>query len=183
MNLYLRIIGSESCNLDAPVQRFHATERELRCVGSFTIEHGSGRAARSLLRLIRLPKAGENLPTRLVITALSDSERWFRTFGTSDFVTEQRGRYPYLRECAGPIEFFFRLEVLDGSLVYHHEETAVRLGRFSVPLPRWLSPRIVAREWALPDEDRVYGSVRVTMPLIGLLIAYEGYVEIERHTV
>jgi hypothetical protein len=39
-------------------------------------------------------------------------------------------------------------------------------------LPRWLAPRVEA--WEKPDGHIVNVSVEVRLPLLGLLIAYEG---------
>ena len=43
-----------------------------------------------------------------------------------------------------------------------------------VPLPRWLSPRITAREWAGLEAGSLQVAVRLSLPFVGLLIAYEG---------
>ena len=41
-----------------------------------------------------------------------------------------------------------------------------------IPLPRFLAPRGIA--WERPDGERVNVSVEVYLPIVGLLIAYEG---------
>lgn len=176
MQLYQRIIGPAWPELHEPVRRFHLTNGEMH--GLFDVQWGKSRFARWLTQLLRLPEAGKSLPTRLVVTPQGDGERWWRTFGTSDFITEQRELAGQLLEYSGPIQFLFQLEVVDGALVYYHRRSALRLGRLAAPLPRHLSLRIEAREWGRSDEPRVHGWVRVTAPLVGLLISYEGYIEI-----
>jgi Domain of unknown function (DUF4166) len=177
MNLYRRIIGSAWSNLAEPVQRFHLIDGEVCFHGNFSVGHGTNFLARLLVRLLQMPDAGQNLNTCLVVTALADGERWRRTFGESDFVTEQHECDGNLHEYLGMMEFCFHLDVFRGVLIYQHSKTALRFGSLRVPLPRLLAPRIVASEWAPANESRVHGSVRVTAPIIGLLITYKGYLE------
>ena len=42
-------------------------------------------------------------------------------------------------------------------------------------MPRWLGPRIAAREWV--EEDRFRFDVGVRMPLIGAVVRYTGWLE------
>ena len=88
-------------------------------------------------------------------------------------VQYQRGT-DLLAERLSCLEFWFRLRVIEHALDFWHTGTAGVLGPRCVPLPRWLSPRIVAREWAGLGEDSLQVVVRVSLPLIGLLMAYEG---------
>ena len=44
---------------------------------------------------------------------------------------------------------------------------------FGVPLPRFLAPRIAAREWQ--EGDRFRFEVEVAMPLIGRIVHYTGW--------
>ena len=68
-------------------------------------------------------------------------------------------------------KFAIRLHVENGGLVYH--QVGAALWRGWVPLPAFLAPRVVGSE--MPDgPDAVRVNVRVTIPLVGLLIAYEG---------
>jgi hypothetical protein len=79
-----------------------------------------------------------------------------------------------LAERLGCLEFWFRLRVIERTLDFRHTGTAGVLGPLRVPLPRWLSPRITAREWAGLEEGSLQVAVRISLPLIGLLMAYEG---------
>ena len=88
-------------------------------------------------------------------------------------VQYQRGA-ELLAERLGWLEFWFRLRVIEHALDFWHTGTAGVLGPMRVPLPRWLSPRITAREWAGLEEGSLRVAVRVSLPCIGLLMAYEG---------
>jgi hypothetical protein len=153
----------------------------MRGGGWFDVRHGNNAAARLLARLMRLPAAGARVPVRLVVTRAGGVERWHRTFAGRDFVTYQRRTADGLTaERAGPFEILFRIGERDGARRYRQAGFAFRLGRLRVPLPSWISPRVVARERMWADGSRVRASVRVTAPLVGLLIAYGGCVELER---
>ena len=153
----------------------------MRGVGSFDVRHGTTLAARVLARLLGLPAAGVGVPTRLVVTRTRGVERWHRTFAGRDFVTEQRRTASGLMaERAGAFELLFRLDERGGVLRYRQVGFAFRLGPLRILLPRWMSPRVVARERASADGSRLCASVRVGAPLVGLLIAYGGCVEVER---
>ena len=76
------------------------------------------------------------------------------------------------------IEFRFQLDASALGLVYRQHGAALALGPIRVPLAARLAPRILAAEEAV-DRTRTRVSVRVMLPLAGLLIAYEGTVDFE----
>lgn len=79
----------------------------------------------------------------------------------------------------GLLEIWFRLAVVDRMLCFGQERVWLSCGALRVPLPRWLSPQITAREWAMPGERRVQVAVSVSLPLVGLLLAYTGSIMTE----
>jgi hypothetical protein len=149
------------------------------------VRRGTGAAARLLARLLGLPPGGEAVPLRLSIEPLEGGgERWRRTFDGRDFVTEQREHAGgLLAERAGPFETLFRVAAEGGALAYRSEVTSLRAGRLRLRLPRSLAPRVEASERASPRGAGVLVSVRVTAPLVGALIEYEGLVKTEGATV
>jgi hypothetical protein len=128
-----------------------------------------------------LPAAGADVPVKLVVTPHVQGERWARTFGATPFVTEQSaaGDGATLVERIGPTEVNYNLEIAGGALYYRQVAAYLRLGPLRLPLPRWLAPHIAARESPMPDEKSTHISVKVTLPAIGLLVSYKGYIEIE----
>lgn len=177
--LYPRLVGPGWANLGEPVRRLHMGTSTLRGSGKFTIRQGERGPARLLARLMRLPSTGIDVPVKLVVTPHEDGERWDRTFGQTPFVTEQRAGEGFMIERIGPTEVSYHLEVAGGALYYRHTGTALRVGPIRLPFPRWLAPHITARESAMPDEKSTHISVKVTLPLIGLLVSYKGYIEIK----
>jgi hypothetical protein len=172
-------VGPGWANLGEPVQRLHTGTSQLSGAGKFTIRHGERGLARLLARLMRLPSAGVDVPVKLIVTPHERGERWHRTFGPVPFITEQRAGEGFMVERIGPTEVSYRLEVAGGALFYRHTGTALRLGPIRLPLPHRLAPHITARESAMPDEKSTHISVKVTLPLVGLLISYKGYIEIK----
>jgi hypothetical protein len=180
MPLYQHITGDAWAELGATVRRFHSTGAAAHANGSFSVRHGSRLAARVLARLLRLPAAGERVRVRLVVTPQTDGERWQRSFDGKLFVTEQRVHADrLLAERMGRTEIRFRLAAEGSALCYRQTRAAIRLCGLLVPLPRRLSPQVCAREWAAKGETRLHVAVSMKMPLVGLVIAYEGCVEME----
>lgn len=179
--LYAGLVGPQWANLAEPVRRLHTRASTLHGSGRFTVRHGERSAARWLARLLRLPAAGADVPVKLVVTPHAQGERWARTFGATPFVTEQSaaGDGATLVERIGPTEVKYNLEIAGGALYYRQIAAYLRLGPLSLPLPRWLAPHIAARESAMPDEKSTHISVKVTLPAIGLLVSYKGYIEIK----
>lgn len=177
---YRRLLGGAWDDLPAPVRRFH--ERAGSWRGLFAVRRGENFISRLIATVMRLPAAGERVPVRLSVTPFPGGETWRRTFAGNSFDTEQRihsEEQHLMADRIGPTEIITRLEVeADGALVYRPLRVSLRLGDFlRVPIPRSLSPESSAREWASDKEPGVYVSVRVSLPLVGLLVAYEGYIE------
>src|SRR5262249_4658793 len=133
--------------------------------------------SRFLARLLRLPLPAEAVGTRLRVSPSRDAERWFRAFGGRRLVTMQRERRGLLAERFGVLEFLYRLQVVEQGLEYDQKVVALALGPFLLRLPFWLSPRVVARESPGKGPHHTQVDVRVTHPLLGLLLAYKGQLE------
>ena len=145
----------------------------------FQVSQGSNGLARTLARLARLPAAGNAVDVRLQVTAQEEGEEWRRTFAGRPLVSMQFNRPDgrlngVMVERMGIVEMRLRLEVVGGALNYQTVSAALRLGSLRIPLPRWLSPYVMARERAVGDMNQIHVSVEVTFPLLGRLIAYDG---------
>jgi hypothetical protein len=173
--LYERLVGDGWDGLDEPVRRLHLRARG---AGVFAVRRGEGRFARVVARLLGLPEGGEAVPLLLSVEPHGGGERWRRNFAGREFVTEQ-GEHAgaLMAERTGPFELLFRLTAEGGALAYRQEGAFLRVRSLRARLPRLLAPRVEARERA--EEGGVRVSVRVTAPLAGLLIRYEGLVNVE----
>jgi hypothetical protein len=177
--LYARVMGQSWETLAEPVRRAHQTREEVRAQGYMRIEHGRNLVARALIVLLRLPRASDGAPARLVVTPRDGREEWRRTLNGRSLRTEQYQRTVHtLAERYGLLEFRFRLAARDGALVYRQREASLLFGPLRLPIPSLLAPQIDARETAAPASGIDF-SVRVDLPWFGLLMAYSGTIFVE----
>jgi uncharacterized protein DUF4166 len=156
----------------------HGSHAAMHARGRMQIEHGVHPFARLLAWMLRLPRPSVACDTRLIVTALGDEERWERTFNDRRIQTRQYICDDTLAERFGVLEFRFRLEASDGSLVYVQRDAALLCLPVRVRIPMVWAPHIEAREDPAGPR-RIQVGVRVALPGVGLLIAYSGLVEIE----
>ena len=177
--LYARVLGSSWRLAAEPVRLIHSTEAPVRAGGRLRIAHGSTAVAGFLNWLLRLPRASDAADTRLVVTRRDNGEEWLRTFDDRRLNTRQyEAGDGTLAERVGILEFRFRLEVADGSLLFRQVDAAVMLGDMRLRLPSSLAPRIEAREDAA-GERQLQIHVRLLHPVFGHLVTYEGIIHIE----
>ena len=121
------------------------------------------------------------MPTTLAIDVHEEGERWRRTFGGRPLTTAQSFHDDsVLAERFGAIELRFRLHAEAGALTYHQTGAALLLGPLACPLPRWLQPRVEGHEEPAAFRDEAHVTVRVIVPLVGLLLSYEGTIRCPR---
>lgn len=177
--LYMRVMGHSWTRIAEPVRCAHLTGPVVRAHGRLRIEHGRRLLARLLARLLRLPRPGAAVETRLVVTARAGGEHWERTFHGRRFTTRQyESSASELAERFGVLEFRFRLDASGGSLLYVQREAALLCGSVRLRIPAALAPRVNAREDPAGPTS-VHLSVGVVLPGVGLLVAYDGLVNVE----
>ncbi|HEX2094057.1 MAG TPA: DUF4166 domain-containing protein [Longimicrobiaceae bacterium] len=181
--LYERLAGDAWQEVPEAVRRAHAGEGPLQARGVFRIQHGRGYLARLLARLLRLPSPSAATRVQLHVTPSAHGERWERTFGSRRLVTLQHeAPGSLLGERFGPLELRFQLRPQAGVLSYLQEEAALCFGRSRLVLPPWLAPRVSATESTTEAARRSRTVVDVSLPLLGLLIRYEGELEVEEES-
>jgi hypothetical protein len=173
--LYPGMLGTEWNSLAAPLRLLHAPGGK-KC-GRFRVDSATSRTGRLLAKWFGLPRPAANAQVLLQITPEGGGERWERSFDGRPFVTRQfRGAKECLVERVGAWELRFRLRVENGALRYIQQSARLCLGIVRLRFP--LGPRVSAVERA-DGPNRVTASVSVRLPLIGQLIAYEGWLETE----
>lgn len=156
----------------------HAADQVI--TATLEIRHGGGLVARIVRSALRLPIPADGHATTLRITSEARTERWTRTFGCRTLVTIQRALSDGgLGERIGPLELRFRLHTAAGALSYVQVGAVLILGRLSIPLPRWIAPRVEAREERRAGGECAHVHVRICAPMIGLLMSYEGCLAVE----
>jgi hypothetical protein len=173
--LYPQLLGDSWSRLSDAVRGLHCGGSAVRCTGVMRVSRGASLLTRCLASLLGFPAAGEAVPVTLAVVPSAGAEQWRRTFAGVPLVTLQSaGPDGLLVERTGLAELRFRLEVRDGGLVYHAAGAALKVGWLRVPLPSWLAPTVAARESPVGPPGQTEVSVRMSVPLLGLLISYEG---------
>ena len=177
-DLYLRLLGSAWFDLDPVVRQVHVAGQVI--TATLEIRHGKGLLARIVRSALRLPTPADGRDTTVRITPDAGTERWARLFGRRSLVTVQRALSDgCLGERTGLLEFRFRLHAAGGALSYAQVGAVLTFGRWGIPLPRWIAPRVEAREEREGDGGRAHVHVRIFAPMIGLLMSYEGSLEVK----
>jgi Domain of unknown function (DUF4166) len=173
--LFRQILGNNWDRLDEQIQRFHDVTTIVRAAGIFRIRHGNRWLARFLRWLLSLPADGDAVDVRLMVTRCGDREHWARQFAgrpLDSFLWRRPNGL--LAEQMGPWEIQFHLANDRGTLSYHHGGARFCLGSIRIPVPRWCAPRVLASERSNCETGGIDCSVQVNLPLLGLLIAYDG---------
>jgi hypothetical protein len=178
-SLYARVLGTSWLQLPEPLRLAHAPQSTSRARGRLRITHGRSDVARWLARLLRLPRESDAAETRLVIASRVDGEHWCRTFDDRrlDTVQYEAGEC-LLAERIGVLEFRFRLEASEGSLLFHQLDAALVCGSIRLPIPAAWAPRVEAREDSA-GAHRIGVHVRVVLPALGPLLTYDGIIDVE----
>jgi len=173
--MYRQLLGSAFEQLPPRVRELHDSRQPRQWTGNASIRRGRGLLARLVASLFRFPAAGEQVPVSVTFTPEGDGERWTRNFGGRSFSSIQSpgtGRNQYLLvERFGPLRFAMAL-VLDGP----HLRLIPRRWHFlGMPMPRALLPG--GNSFETDDDGRFGFDVEVTVPGIGLIVAYRGTLE------
>jgi hypothetical protein len=168
--LYRRVLGTQFAELHPILRRFHTSAGGMIGIGRFRVRRHPGRLRGTLAALLRLPPTSDATEVRLGVFPAGAGERWVRSFDGIPLVTLQTWRGGLLIEQAGPAHFGLAVEVLNGGMVFRSK----RVWLFGVELPGDLAPSI--RATAVPTDRGWTADVRLSVPLLGPLLDYEGEV-------
>jgi hypothetical protein len=169
--LYARIMGPRFAELAPSVAALHDVLRDAGAHGRAIVRRGRHPIARALAALLGLPAAGEHV-LHVGFCERQGVERWTRAFSGHRFTSEFSKAHGCVVERFGPLRFRFDL-VNEGSglrMVLRNWSVA------RLPLPLALAPRASAREWEEAGLFRF--DVSVALPLVGLVVHYQGWLDI-----
>lgn len=167
--IFPTVLGVEFDKLPEAVRSTHLTAETARWTGTATVERGTGLLSRVLCGLFGFPPASETTSVRVTKTATERGETWERRFGKRTFRSYLSSTPSGMTERFGPFTFLLGLAVKDRALQF--PVVSGRVG--SVPLPRWLLPISVAREYE--QGGQFYFDVTLRAPITGaLLVRYKG---------
>jgi hypothetical protein len=161
-------MGEAFAMLPEPLQALHNICGNGSAIGEAVVTRGRNPLARLVAALVGFPPAGTH-SLHVSFYETDGVERWTRYFGRSAFHSSlsQYGRS--VVEGFGPLRFRFTLPS-DGAGLKMVLQRWTCLG---LPLPRALAPQSAAREWA--EEGRFHFDVPISLPLLGLLVHYTGW--------
>jgi hypothetical protein len=173
--LYRRLLGTAFDNLPPALQQFHGDGQTRVWRGLADVRRGQGGVARLISALLGFPAAGSRVPVSVAFSPEKGGERWTRTFAGKVFSSVQAegaGRDEYLLvERFGILSVAIAL-VWDGDRLYLVPR---RWRLWNIPMPGFLLPTGESFETGL--EGRFSFDVNISVPLIGLIVAYRGMLE------
>ena len=170
---YSEVLGGAWQDLPPAVRR--SLTSPLLAKGSLDVCPPSGRLARVVARLIKVPPAGRGVVSSLELNQTGPTTRWIRSFGEMRAVSDQRLVGGSIVESAGPYQFELVPRVEGNALIV----SSGRLRLLGIPAPRWCGPSIVAKLSEGPDELSWRLGVRIGHPWFGVISQYAGVMRAE----
>ena len=155
-------------NLPEALRRIHDS-RSKQLLGRCAVERGGHWLVRWLAPMASLPPATDDTALSVGILVDAQGETWNRTFGDHRMQSRLRARGALLAERLGATTLLFTLLAVDERI----EWRVVGARFFGVPLPvSWFAGAIATE--AIVD-GRYTFDVCATLPIIGLLVRYRGW--------
>ena len=172
MSLFASAMGIEYRQLHLAVRAFHDLEGHVVLPGFVEVEGPANWMGRIMAALQGAPDKAARGDMTFVLDAGEQEQVWARRFPGATMRSTMRLVDGLIVERMGPATMAFQLVAEGEQLVMK-----LRSMRFlGIPCPAWLVPRIVAREHG--QDGRLHFEVRATVPLIGRVAGYRGYLEI-----
>ncbi len=170
-NLLEKALGPAVEVLPPLVREIH-TRASVQLLGRAAIDGAQRWAGQLIARLFGLPRSTSDAIARVLLQRQGDKEVWIRRFGRSTFRSTLRPGPPggCLYERFGPFEF--ELDMTAHESGFELSVIGWQIG--PVRLPLQLAPRAPAR--AFVDAEGRYGfDVAISLPLVGQLVRYRGW--------
>jgi len=170
--LFPTLLGESFNALPERLRALHTAPAGTLFRGRARVERGVHPFGRLLALAAGLPPAGE-VEVTVRVDVDDHGERWHRRFGGHRMSSRLWPAKTLLRERLGLATFDFELTADAGGLDW----TVVGVRAIGVPLPtRWFAG-VCARE--LLDEGRYAFDVGANLPLIGLIVRYRGWLDVD----
>ncbi len=172
LSLYETVLGARYAQLAPAVQTFHRMTGAVTLHGEVETDPPASRLARGLAWCIRTPRTSTRGPIRVTLDAATMEETWTRHFPRHTMRSTLSLHEGRITERLGAARLFFALEAEHGVLRMRLEG----LRFLGVPCPAWLRPAVLAEESG--KGDRFHFNVRASVPLLGVVAAYRGYLDL-----
>ena len=174
--LFKRVLGKDFASMPEATQLLHRGAPAVLGEGEADIEPPQSLAGRLLSALFRFPKPGKSQPVSVLVEQFGGGERWLRRYPGRDMLSFMSHGEPgtqTLEERFGPLSFRMKIKCHEDGLDMNM--VSARLGR--LPLPKFLVPAINASERADKSGRHLF-DVAISLPLIGRIVHYSGWLEL-----
>jgi len=169
VSLFARLLPASFDELPGIVQRVHDARVSKHLNGRCDVQRGKGLLAKCLAALASLPPSQVDAPLSVAIAVDAAGETWRRDFDGHRMQSRLWAHGALLAERLGPVTLLFSLHVEDAKLIWR-VAGAHFLG---APLPASWFAGAGATEQVVDGRYRF--DVRATLPLVGLLVHYNGW--------
>ncbi len=173
--LYARLLADAWHTLPEQIRELHDVTTIRRFSGRANVTGATQPVPALIARLFGFPKTALDIPVLVTLQTDGTTETWTRNFDGHKFQSTQEagtGRNQgLLVERFGPFAFGLALVLKEAELHLDMQ----RWTAFGVPMPAWAAPRSEAFE--LVHDGRFRFSVKISLPLIGTLVRYRGWLE------
>jgi hypothetical protein len=175
VGIFQNAMGPAYERVDPAVRAFHALQGRAELRGEVETEAPASVLGALLAAAIGAPRLRTRGALRFDLECAPGQQTWTRHFPHRTMQSTLRLDGGELVETLGPTRLFFGLQEEDGALVMR-----LRAMRFlGVPCPKWLLPHVHARERG--REGRLEFDIRASLPLIGQVTAYRGWLQLPEH--
>jgi hypothetical protein len=178
-SIYQTKLGTKFNQLPTILQNFHSLDGPKHWRGQASISGGQGIIARSVRWLFGFPAPTDEVQVDVKVVNGAKSgvsfERWQRVFGNKSFhsVLSHEKNDGFI-ERFGILGFKIGLDVHDQGIIM--PVIGWKIG--PIPLPLCLAPKSETLEFQ-DNQGRFRFDVKVSLPIIGLLMHYQGWLEPE----
>jgi hypothetical protein len=155
--------------LPLQIQRVHDNRARKVLRGRCLVERGRHSFVRILAPIASLPSSADDVPISVEISMGMGDETWARNFDGHVMRSRLWAQDDLLAERLGAVTLLFKLRAIGGRIVWQ----VVGARFLGVPLPTSWFAGAGATEEVI--DGRYTFDVRATLPLVGLLVHYRGW--------
>jgi hypothetical protein len=171
-SMYRSVMGNAFNRLATSVQQFHSFEGRHEFQGEVQVAEPASVLAKLLAIFLGAPLKASQGPIHFELLAAPTTETWTRFFpgkAMRSTLTKSGNR---ITERLGASSLTFELMEVEGAL----EMRLDKLHFLGIPCPRWLAPKVTARETG--GVNTLNFHIQASVPFIGLVASYTGYLNI-----
>lgn len=177
LSMYEQALGRAAyARLPRAVQCFHRLEGRRVLEGWVQVDAPATRMAQLLASGLGSPRHSSQGPLRFELLAQPQKEQWTRYFPKMRPMQSRLHLLPdrnCIEERLGVARLRFALRADESSLCMELQG----LHWLGLPCPRWLLPRVLARETG--EGDALHFEVMASLPVVGQVARYHGYLRLD----